>query len=291
MEGKKNDKKSMAMLVASMAIWGSIGIFRRYIPLPSSVLAATRGVIGTLFLALFLKLRGRDVKISMSSKHVVWYAIAGAVMAFNWVFLFEAYNYTSIAIATLCYYMMPVFVTLASAILFGERLTARKLICVAVCLFGMLLVTGVVGNGLPGPGETKGILLGLGAAVLYAVVVLMNKKVSGVDPFEKTIVQLLASSAALVPYLLLTVDPASLQLSGIAIPMLLIVGILHTGIPYALYFGCTDGLKAQTVAIFGYLDPIVAVLLSALLLGEPLTVLSMIGVVLVIGGAIVSELE
>ena len=290
MEGKKNDKRSMAMLVASMAIWGSIGIFRRYIPLPSSVLAASRGVIGSLFLFAFLKLRGRELKFRMGKKLVVWYAVAGAIMAFNWVFLFEAYNYTSIAIATLCYYMMPVFVTLASAVLFGERLTARKLICVAVCLFGMLLVTGVIGSGLPGPGETKGILLGLGAAVLYAVVVLMNKKVSGVDPFEKTIVQLLASSAALVPYLLLTVKPSSLQLSGIAVPMLLVVGILHTGIPYALYFGCTDGLKAQTVAIFGYLDPIVAVLLSALLLGEPLTVLSMIGVVLVIGGAIVSEL-
>ena len=290
MEGNKNDKRSMAMLIAAMAIWGSIGIFRRYIPLPSSVLAATRGVIGTLFLLVFLKFRGRKFRFSMSGKLIVWYAVAGAIMAFNWVFLFEAYNYTSIAIATLCYYMMPVFVTLASAVLFSERLTARKLICVAVCLFGMLLVSGVIGSGLPGPGETKGILLGLGAAVLYAIVVLMNKKVSGIDPFEKTIVQLLASSAALVPYLLLTVDPGSLQLSGIAIPMLLVVGILHTGIPYALYFGCTDGLKAQTVAIFGYLDPIVAVLLSALLLGEPLTVLSMIGVVLVIGGAIVSEL-
>ena len=290
MEGKKNDKRSMAMLVASMAIWGSIGIFRRYIPLPSSVLAASRGVIGSLFLFAFLKLRGRELKFRMGKKLVVWYAVAGAIMAFNWVFLFEAYNYTSIAIATLCYYMMPVFVTLASAVLFGERLTARKLICVAVCLFGMLLVTGVIGSALPGPGETKGILLGLGAAVLYAIVVLMNKKVSGVDPFEKTIVQLLASSAGLVPYVLLTVKPGSLQLSGIAIPMLLVVGILHTGIPYALYFGCTDGLKAQTVAIFGYLDPIVAVLLSALLLGEPLSALSMIGVVLVIGGAIVSEL-
>ena len=290
MEGKKNDKKSMAMLVTSMTIWGSIGIFRRYIPLPSSVLAASRGVIGTLFLALFLKLRGRDVKISMSPKHVLWYAVAGAIMAFNWMLLFDAYNYTSVAIATLCYYMMPVFVTLASAVLFKEKLTVRKLICVLVCLFDMLLVTGVVGSGLPGPGEAKGILMGLGAAVLYAAVVLMNKKVSGVDPFEKTSVQLLASSAALVPYLLLTVRPDALQLSGTALAMLLVVGIVHTGIPYVLYFGCIDGLRAQTVALFSYIDPIVAVLLSALLLGESMSVLSMIGVVLVIGGAIVSEL-
>ena len=290
MEDKKSNNRSMAMLVTSMVIRGSIGLFRRYIPLPSSVLAASRGVIGSLFLFAFLKLRGRSVRAGMSGKQIAWYALSGAIMAVNWMLLFDAYNYTSVAIATLCYYMMPVFVTLASAVLFKEKLTARKLVCIAVCVFGMLLVTGVLGSGLPGPGESKGILMGLTAAVLYAVVVLMNKKVSGVDPFEKTVVQLLASSAVLFPYLLLTVDPAQLQFSGTALPMLLIVGIVHTGIAYALYFGCIDGLKAQTVAIFSYFDPIVAVLLSALVLGESLGPLGILGAFLVLGAAVISEL-
>ena len=290
MEDKKNDKRSMMMLVASMAIWGSIGIFRRYIPLPSAVLAASRGIIGSAFLVLFLKLRGRSVRAGMSGRQTAWFAVSGAIMAFNWILLFDAYNYTSVAIATLCYYMMPVFVTIASAVIFKERLTAGKLACVAVCLFGMLLVTGVIGGELPGAGEGKGILMGLGAAVLYACVVLMNKKAAGADPYEKTVVQLLASSFALVPYLLLRTDFSSLDLSGSGLAMLLVVGIVHTGIAYALYFGCIDGLRAQTVALFSYMDPIVAVLLSALLLGEPLTAPAIAGVVLVIGGAVASEL-
>ncbi len=290
MNERQNDKRSMAMLITAMAIWGSIGIFRRYIPLPSAVLAGSRGVIGTLFLLLFLKLRGRTLRGGMTRGQILWFAVCGALMGVNWILLFDAYNYTSVAVATLCYYMMPVFVTLASSVLFQEKLTPRKLICVGVCLFGMLLVTGVIGNGLPGPGQAKGILMGLGAAVLYAAVVLMNKKMGGVDPFEKTIVQLLASSAALIPYVLLTTPSASLQLSGAALPMLLVLGILHTGIPYTLYFGCIDGLKAQTVAIFSYMDPIVAVLLSALVLGEPLTPAIFAGVILVIGGAVVSEI-
>ncbi len=290
MEQRQNDKKALVQIVISMIIWGSIGLFRRYIPLPSAVLAASRGVIGSLFLFTFLKLRGRSVRGGMTGKQIAWYAVSGAIMGINWILLFDAYNYTSVAVATLCYYMMPVFVTLASAVLFGERLTARKLICVAVCLFGMLLVTGVVGSGMPESGGTKGVLMGLTAAVLYAVVVLMNKQVSGVDPFEKTIVQLLASSAALVPYVLLTVNPASLQFSGSAIPMLLIVGIVHTGIAYALYFGSIDGLKAQTVAIFSYFDPIVAVLLSAVILGEYLGPPGILGAFLVLGAAIASEL-
>ena len=288
-EPQKNNSRSMAMLITSMVIWGSIGIFRRYIPLPSAVLAASRGVIGSLFLALFLKLRGRKIRGGLTGKQIAWYAAAGALMGFNWLLLFEAYNYTSVAIATLCYYMMPVFVMLASAVVFKDRLTAGKLACVGVCLLGMLLVTGVIGGGLPSAGAGKGILMGLAAAVLYACVVMMNKKVIGADPYEKTIVQLLASSAILAPYVLRTGLGAS-GMNAFGLLMFLIVGIVHTGIAYALYFGCTDGLRAQTVAIFGYLDPIVAVLLSALLLGEPLTVPMIAGVVLVIGGAAASEL-
>ena len=123
-----------------------------------------------------------------------------------------------------------------------------------------------------------------------ACVVLMNKKVSGADPYEKTVVQLLASSAALIPYLLLRTGFDDIELSGFSLAMLLVVGVVHTGIAYALYFGCIDGLRAQTVALFSYMDPIVAVLLSALLLGEPMTVPAIAGVVLVIGGAVASEL-
>ncbi|MCR4805631.1 MAG: DMT family transporter [Clostridia bacterium] len=291
-QGKtENNSRSMAMLIASMSIWGSIGIFRRFIPLPSAALALVRGIAGGLFLLLFLKLRGRKGRFGMTGRQIAWFAASGAIMAFNWILLFDAYNYTTVAVATLCYYMMPVFVTFASAALFGERLNGRKLLCVAVCLFGMLLVTGVVGSGLPGAGELKGILLGLGAAVLYSTVVLMNKKVSGVDAYEKTLVQLFASGFTMVPYLLLTEDVSALRLNGRGAMMLMIVALVHTGLAYVLYFGCMDGLRAQTVALFSYLDPIVAVLLSALLLGELMTALSWVGVVLVLGGAVASELQ
>ena len=290
MEDKRNEKRSLAMLIASMAIWGSLGLFRRAIPLPSAVLAFVRGVAGSLFLVLFVKLRGGKVNAGMTRKQVLWFGAAGAIMAFNWIMLFDAYNYTSVAVATLCYYMMPVFVTLASAVLFGEKLTAKKLLCVAVCAAGMLLVTGVAENGLPSGAEKRGILLGLGAAVLYSIVVLMNKKVSGMDAYEKTIVQLAGAAAIMVPYLLLTEDLTALHLDGKGAVMLFIVAAVHTGIAYALYFGCMDGLKAQTVAIFSYVDPIVAVLLSALVLGEALSPLGILGVVLVLGGAIASEL-
>ena len=290
MEDRQKEKRSMVMLIASMAIWGSLGLFRRAIPLPSSVLAFVRGVAGSLFLILFVKARGGRVNAGMTPKQIAWFGTAGAIMAFNWILLFDAYNYTSVAVATLCYYMMPVFVTLASALLFGEKLTARKLLCVAVCVAGMLLVTGVAEGDAPTGSEIRGIMMGLAAAVLYSTVVLMNKKMPGMDAYEKTIVQLIGAAVIMVPYILVTEDVTAPSLDGRGALMLFIVAAVHTGIAYALYFGCMDDLKAQTVAIFSYVDPIVAVLLSAFVLGEPLSALGVLGVVLVLGAAVVSEL-
>ena len=290
MEDRQKEKRSMVMLIASMTIWGSLGLFRRAIPLPSSVLAFVRGVAGSLFLILFVKARGGRVNAGMTRKQIAWFGTAGAIMAFNWILLFDAYNYTSVAVATLCYYMMPVFVTLASALLFGEKLTARKLLCVAVCVAGMLLVTGVAEGDAPTGSEIRGIVMGLAAAVLYSTVVLMNKKMPGMDAYEKTIVQLIGAAVIMVPYILVTEDVTALSLDGRGALMLFIVAAVHTGIAYALYFGCMDDLKAQTVAIFSYVDPIVAVLLSAFVLGEPLSALGVLGVVLVLGAAVVSEL-
>ena len=290
MEDRQKEKRSMVMLIASMAIWGSLGLFRRAIPLPSSVLAFVRGVAGSLFLILFVKARGGRVNAGMTRKQIAWFGTAGAIMAFNWILLFDAYNYTSVAVATLCYYMMPVFVTLASALLFGEKLTARKLLCVAVCVAGMLLVTGVAEGDAPTGSEIRGIMMGLAAAVLYSTVVLMNKKMPSMDAYEKTIVQLIGAAVIMVPYILVTEDVTAPILDGRGALMLFIVAAVHTGIAYALYFGCMDDLKAQTVAIFSYVDPIVAVLLSAFVLGEPLSALGVLGVVLVLGAAVVSEL-
>ena len=290
MEDRQKEKRSMVMLIASMAIWGSLGLFRRAIPLPSSVLAFVRGVAGSLFLILFVKARGGRVNAGMTPKQIAWFGTAGAIMAFNWILLFDAYNYTSVAVATLCYYMMPVFVTLASALLFGEKLTARKLLCVAVCVAGMLLVTGVAEGDAPTGSEIRGIMMGLAAAVLYSTVVLMNKKMPSMDAYEKTIVQLIGAAVIMVPYILVTEDGTAPILDGRGALMLFIVAAVHTGIAYALYFGCMDDLKAQTVAIFSYVDPIVAVLLSAFVLGEPLSALGVLGVVLVLGAAVVSEL-
>ena len=276
-------------LTLSMVIFGTIGIFRRCIPLPSSLVAMTRGLIGMLFLLLVMALRKRGMNRAAVRRKLGLLCLSGAAIGVNWILLFEAYNYTSVATATLCYYLAPMFVILASPLVVGERLTAKKLICVLAALLGMVFVSGVLEAG-GGSSDLKGVLLGLGAAVLYASVVLMNKQLGDVPAYDRTIVQLGSSAAVLLPYVLLTEDMGALTFTPGTIGLLLVVGIVHTGIAYALYFGSLMQLKAQTAAILSYIDPVVAVLLSALVLREHMSLLSGLGAVLVLGAAVVSEL-
>ena len=291
MENKTNDRRSVIMIVASMLIFGTIGLFRRYIPCTSAFLAFVRGILGGMLLLVFTRIRKKDTGEKLPRQAMIWLAVSGAVIGINWMLLFEAYNHTTVAVATLCYYMAPTIVILLSPIVFRERLTARKAICAAVAVAGMVLVSGVLGeNGAP-EASVPGILLGLGAAAIYAAVVIMNKKIRGVDTYRKTTVQLLSAGLAMVPYLLLTGGFSTEGFSVSATVLLLVVGVVHTGIAYALYFGSMDGLRVQTVAILSYIDPVSALLFSAFLLREPLSPLNILGAVMIIGSAMVSEIR
>lgn len=287
---KQNDRRSLAMFVSAMVIYGSIGIFRRYIPLSSSLLACFRGACGGLFLLLTELLRKRSTGEKQSMKQLLLLCVCGALMGVNWILLFEAYNYTTVSVATLCYYMEPTIVILLSPFLFQEPLTIRKGLCALTAVIGMFFVSGLVGSELPSSGDARGILLGLGAAVLYAAVVILNKRMPGVDAVRKTVIQLLSAAIVLLPYVVLTGQGSFAGLSGTGYLMLGIVGIVHTGIAYLLYFASMDGLKAQTVALFSYLDPVTALILSYLILQESLSVYGLIGAVLILGSAVLSEL-
>ena len=278
-------------MVLAMTIFGTIGIFRRLVDMPSGMLACLRGLIGTVFLVLFLCARKQRPDLKLIKQHLPLLCLSGALIGINWILLFEAYRYTTVATATLCYYMAPVFVILAAALFFKERMTPLKWICVAVALLGMVLVSGILKGETGGSGNIKGVLLGLGAAVLYAVVVLINRTFSGVPAIERTVFQLGSAAAVLIPYVLLAEDTASVQLSGRTVLLVLLIGILHTGVAYLLYFASMDGLKIQTVALFSYIDPVVAVLLSTLLLKEDIGPAGWIGAVLILGATLVNELS
>lgn len=286
-----NNNQSKLMMIGAMTIFGTIGIFRKYIPLPSSTLALARGVIGTLFLLmLVLVIKKQKLSAEAIKRNLVCLVVSGALIGFNWILLFEAYQYTTVAIATLCYYMAPVIVIVVSPFLFKEKLTPLKAICVLVALIGMVFVSGIPQSGFGGISELKGILLGLGAALLYAIVVILNQYIRDINAYDKTIMQLGTAAIAILPYTLLTEPLSGISFTPFAVLMLFVVGIVHTGIAYTLYFGSMSGLKTQTIALFSYIDPVVAIILSAVILHENIGLYGIIGAVLVLGSTLVSEL-
>ena len=288
---KSAENTARLKMIGAMVIFGTIGIFRKYIPMSSGLIAMARGLVGVLFLLLVLAIRRERLSWSAIRQNLWRLLVSGGLIGFNWILLFEAYNYTSVATATLCYYMAPIFVTLAAPIVLRERLTVRKLILPFVALFGMVLVSDILNVGVSDLGELRGIVLGLGAAALYASVILLNKKLCGISAYDRTVMQLTAAFAVLVPYVLLVEDVTATAFEPLSVGLLLVVGVLHTGIAYALYFGAMRDLSAQTVAIFSYIDPILAVLLSAFFLGEPMGAGVIAGGILILGAALAGEIR
>lgn len=277
----------MPQYLLAMTIFGTIGLFVKFIELPSTVIALSRGALGTLFLLLVLKLLKRRINtatVKSNFKHLI---IAGVALGLNWIFLFEAYRLTSVATATLAYYMAPIILILLSPILLHERIPLGKWICVICALFGISLISGVW-EGSENV-ALDGITMGLIAACFYASVVINNKFLKGLDPYDSSIVQLAVAAIVLLPYVLFTVDFSVLKPDTTTIGLTLAVGILHTGVAYWLYFSALPKLEAARIAIFSYIDPAIAILLSVFVLMEPMTTAGVIGAVLILGAALASE--
>ncbi|MBO4939380.1 MAG: EamA family transporter [Oscillospiraceae bacterium] len=285
----REQNKSLTGLILAMCIFGTIGIVRRYIDIPSSLIALFRAVIGTVFLAAILLISKSKPDASEIRRNLPLLILSSISLGFNWILLFESYNYTTVTTATLCYYMAPMIMIIASHFLFGERLNRKKSLCVAVAFVGIVLVSGIIRTGIPRLNEIKGILFGMGAAVLYASTVLLNKKISLSSPIDRTLIQLGLAGMVLLPYTLLTENFADISFTPWNLVLLLIVGIVHTGIPYALYFSSVKNLPSQSVALFSYVDPILAIILSALVLREPVGITEILGAALILGSAYYSE--
>lgn len=283
-------KKNKCMLLGAMGIFGTVGIFKKWIPMGAGEVAFARGVLGVLFLLAVMLLTRQKFDRAAVKSNLLILCLSGAAIGFNWVLLFESFEHTSVATATVCYYMAPLFLILASPLV-GETLSVKKLLCVAVALVGLVFVSGMMDSGIPALSELKGVGLALGAAALYAGVMLLNKKLSPIPAYDKTILQLGAAAAVLLPVVLLRGGFDISAMTGTTWTFLLLLGFVHTGAAYAMYFGSMKDLEAHTIAVFSYLDPVIAVVISALLPSEPpMTAWGVIGTVLILGSALYSEL-
>ncbi len=279
-----------AMLITAMTVFGTLGLFVRYIPVSSGELALFRAVLAALLLGGYFAFSGDKIQVKAIGKELPLLLLSGGAMGFNWILLFEAYKYTTVSVATLSYYFAPVIVTVLCPILFREKMKPKQWVCFAMSTLGIVLITGV--GELTGSGtHLKGILLGLGAAAFYATVILLNKFIKGVSGIQRTFLQFLAAIAVLLPYVLATSGIHLEMLDGLGLVNLLIVGLLHTGVTYCLYFSALKELPGQQAAILSYIDPLVAVLLSVFILGEAMTVPQILGGALILCFTLWNEID
>ena len=276
------------MLITSMAIFGTLAPFVRNISVASGELALYRAVMAALLIGLFLLITRQKIPFAAIKKEVPLLLISGVAMGFNWILLFEAYKYTTVSVATLSYYFAPVIVTLVCPILFREKLTGKQLLCFVMSTVGLVMITGI--GDMSGGQNLIGIAFGLGAAVLYASVVLVNKFIQNVEGIHRTFLQFVAASVVLLPYVLCTSGITLGGLNGSGWVCLLIVGVIHTGVTYCLYFSSLKELPGQKAAILSYIDPLVAVLISVTVLQESMSLWQIVGGILILGFTLWTEI-
>lgn len=281
--------KAKLSYAAAMAGFGTISLFVRNVPVSSATLALMRAVIAAAFLLILRTAMGKPVQLTKMGRDFFPLFLSGAAMGFNWILLFEAYKYTTVSVATLSYYFAPVIVTVVSAVLFKEKLSLKQALCFVGSTLGLVLVIGL--NNLSGGASMKGVAFGLGAAALYATVILLNKRIQSVGGIDRTVLQFLAAAIVLTPYLLLTEGFHFEQMTGSGWIWLAVVGILHTGILYVMYFSSLKSMQGQEAAILSYIDPLIAVIISCLILREPTTAMQLVGGAMILGFTLLNELN
>ncbi|MHC1682235.1 MAG: DMT family transporter [Clostridiaceae bacterium] len=279
-----------AKIISSMLIFGSIGVFVKGINLTSLEIAFIRAVIGSIFLILSGYILKQKISMRAIKKNGLLLLLSGGFIGLNWIFLFQAYKYTTIQNATLSYYFAPVFVMLLSPFVLKEKLTAIKVSCIIAAMIGLFLIlNGGTVNNYSFENNLIGIVYGLSGAGLYASVILMNKFIKDLSSFETTLIQLMMAAIILLPFVLFQSNFSIFSISYMGYALILIVGIVHTGIAYLLYFTSMKDLNGQSIAVLSYIDPISAVILSSIFLNETMSFSQIIGGVFILGSTFLSD--
>ncbi len=280
------NKKAFFKYIFALLLFGSNGIVASFIDLNSQSIVLLRTLTGSILLIAIFFIGGGKLTFYKHKKQLLFLAVSGIAMGTSWMFLYEAYTLIGVGIASLLYYCGPVIVIALSPLLFGEKLTAYKIIGFLIVAVGVVFVNG---NAFGGNSDMLGIACGLLSAVMYAFMVICNKKAKDITGLENSALQLTTAFLTVALFVGLKQGYA-MQIPSSSIVPVLVLGLVNTGIGCYFYFSSIGKLKVHTVAICGYLEPLSAVLFSVIFLKETMSPLQITGAVLIIGGAVIAEL-
>ena len=273
------------MYILSMLIFGTNGWVVSHISFQGAQIVLLRTLIGGAVLTALVLLRGGFDREAVRAERVPL-VLGGAALGFNWVALFEAYRLLNVSLATLIYYVGPMLILLLSPVLFREKLTRQKLLAVGIVAVGLVCISGSIAFGGM---NTAGLLTAMLSALFYASLIAFNKRITRTPGMQTAAIELDVAFVVVLVYVLLTVGLPHPKAADV--PFIAVIGLVNTGLAYVLYFSGLQKLPGQSVALISYVDPVSALLFSALLLNEKMTPVQVIGAVLIIGGAMLGELR
>lgn len=269
----------------SVFLYGTLGFFLAFIDVNSEFVVFCRGTFGCLFILVLLAVKKQKLDIEAIKKNFVYLVICGVSLGLNEIFLFMGYKY-AVSLASLGNYTAPITIIVISAILYKDELSLKQILCIFASFVGVVLLSGVLTGT---SSDIRGLIFGLCGSIGFITLVFMNKKLKNIGPYDKTIIQLLFSSLTTLP--LIFINKSYLISYDIkTVSILLMLGIIHTGFAYSLYFDSINTLKPIKIAIIGYVEPVMSVLIGALFLNESMDIYAIIGAILILGSAIISEL-
>ncbi|MCI9448103.1 MAG: DMT family transporter [Lachnospiraceae bacterium] len=280
------NNKAFFKYIFALLMFGSNGIVASFIDLSSQNIVLLRTLIGSILLIVLLFISGGKLTFYKHKGQFLFLAVSGIAMGTSWMFLYEAYARIGVSVSSLLYYCGPVIVMALSPLLFKEKLTANKVLGFLTVVIGVVLING---NAFDGKGDLFGITCGLLSAVMYAFMVICNKKAKDIIGLENSTLQLTIAFLTVAIFVGLK-QGYTMQIAPTSIVPILILGLLNTGVGCYFYFSSIGKLRVQTVAICGYLEPLSAVIFSVIFLKETMLPLQIIGAVLIIGGAMCGEL-
>ena len=283
-----NQGNARIMMIIAMSIFGTIGLITTFIDLPSSIIVLFRGAVGASFMLLLIYLIGSRLSKDDIYSNMFTLVCSGICLALNWLFLFEAYKTLAISEATVLNYLTPALTILATPIFLRQNVSFFKLGCALTALLGLVLVSGILENGMDT--DMYGVTCGILAAVFYTAMIMFNKKLKSIGSYDRTFVQLLVATIVVAGYCLFTVDIPSLKFDTTTLILLIMLGIVQTAIAFTLYFGSLNYLEAPDAAILGYIEPILGVMLSVVILHEDLGLVGWIGAAIIICSTFIPEL-
>lgn len=269
----------------SVIIYGTIGYFLHYVNCASEFVVMCRGLIGSIFILVVMIIKKDYPNLKSIKNNLLYLALSGVALGFNWIFLFAGYRY-AVSITSLLNYLAPIIMIVISVFLYKEKLHKKQIICILMAFIGIVFVSGVFED--EASFDYHCFIYGFLAAIGFVVLLMCNKKLKNIKPLDKTVVQLFFSFLTVLPVVLIRkLVPTNLDPQSIRI--LLMLGILHTGIAYILYFNSIDVLPMHKVAILGYVEPVLSVLIGTLVFEENMTMFGAIGAILILFSALYNE--